>query len=93
MMQDVPEEPKQATVVNDTFYVDVYENVGYWYDNYTFNGNDVIACWYDGADGGRVKFTNCKFNCDLIVIGALDDSWLTLENCTFAPGYGRYFAE
>ena len=98
MMQDVPgygvpEEPKQATVVNDTFYVDVYENVGYWYDNYTFNGNDVIACWYDGADGGRVKFTNCKFNCDLIVIGALDDNWLTLENCTFAPGYGRYFAE
>lgn len=97
MMQDVPgyglpEEPKKATVVNEKFYVDVDEPVGYWYDNYTFNG-DVFVSWVDGGIDGRVKFTNCKFNRDLIVAGATEDSWVTLDNCTFAPGHGRYFAE
>lgn len=92
MMQGVPEEPKKETVVNEKFYVDVDEPVGYWYDNYTFNG-DVFVSWGAGGIDGRVKFTNCKFNRDLIVAGASDDSWVTLENCVFNDGYGRYFAE
>ena len=92
MMQDVPVEPAKPTVVNESFYVDVDESVGYWYDNYTFNGN-VYVSWVYGGEGGRVKFTNCKFNRDLIVSGATYDEWVMLENSTFAPGYGRYFAE
>ena len=92
MMQGVPEEPKKETVVNEKFYVDVDEPVGYWYDHYTFNG-DVFVSWEGGGFDGRVKFTNCKFNRDLIVSGATEDSWVTLDHCTFAPGHGRYFAE
>lgn len=97
MMQDVPgyglpEEPAKPTVVNDTFYIDVDEGGGFWYDNYTFN-DEVIVCWMQGGENGRVKFTNCKFNRDLIVMGATYDEWVTLDNCTFAPGYDRYFAE
>lgn len=97
MMQGVPgyglpEEPAKPTVVNDTFYIDVDEGGGFWYDNYTFNG-EVIVCWMQGGDNGRVKFTNCKFNRDLVVMGALNDEWVSLDNCTFAPGMDRYFAE
>jgi len=97
MMQDVPgyglpEEPAKPTVVNDTFYIDVDEGGGFWYDNYTFN-DEVIVCWMQGGENGRVKFTNCKFNRDLIVMCATYDEWVTLDNCTFAPGYDRYFAE
>lgn len=90
---DLPDNLGKATVVEDSFYVEVNESVGYWYDNYVFFGDEVFVCWVYGGDGGRVKFTNCEFNCDLIVAGAMDDNWVTLENCTFAPGYGRYFAE
>ena len=98
MMQDVPgygvpEEPVKPTMVYDSFYVDVNESVGYWYDNYVFFGNNVFVSWSAGGEGGRVKFTNCEFNCDLIVAGASEDSWVTLENCVFLDGYGRYFAE
>lgn len=89
----MPEEPAKATVINETFYVDVNEAVGYWYDNYIFNGDEVIVCWFQGGEGGRVKFTNCTFNCDLVVMGAMSDDYVMLENCTFAPGYDRYFAE
>ena len=89
----VPEEPVKPTMVYDSFYVDVNESVGYWYDNYVFFGNNVFVSWSAGGEGGRVKFTNCEFNCDLIVAGASEDSWVTLDNCVFLDGYGRYFAE
>ena len=83
----------RATIVTEPFYVDVNESVGYWYDRYVFFGDKVFVSWSAGGEGGRVKFTNCEFNCDLIVAGASDDSWVTLENCVFLDGYGRYFAE
>ena len=89
----VPEEPVKPTMVYDSFYVDVNESVGYWYDNYVFFGDNVFVSWSAGGEGGRVKFTNCEFNCDLIVAGASEDSWVTLENCVFNNGHGRYFAE
>ena len=90
---DLPEGLGRATVIEDSFYVEVNEPVGYVYDSYVFFGDEVFVCWVYGGDGGRVKFTNCEFNCDLIVAGAMDDSWVTLENCVFTDGYGRYFAE
>ena len=90
---DLPEGLGRATVVTESFYVDVNESVGYWYDNYVFFGNNVFVSWSAGGEGGRVKFTNCEFNCDLIVAGASEDSWVTLENCVFNNGHGRYFAE
>ena len=83
----------RATVVTESFYVDVNESVGYWYDRYVFFGDNVFVSWSAGGEGGRVKFTNCEFNCDLIVAGASEDSWVTLENCVFNNGHGRYFAE
>ena len=83
----------RATVVTESFYVDVNKSVGYWYDNYVFFGDNVFVSWSAGGEGGRVKFTNCEFNCDLIVAGASEDSWVTLENCVFNNGHGRYFAE
>ena len=89
----LPEEPVKPTMVYDSFYVDVNESVGYWYDNHVFFGDAVYVSWSAGGEGGRVKFTNCEFNCDLIVAGASEDSWVTLENCVFLDGYGRYFAE
>jgi len=97
-MYDTPEEEPpanlgRATVVTESFYVDVNESVGYWYDNYVFFGDNVFVSWSAGGEGGRVKFTNCEFNCDLIVAGASEDSWVTLENCVFNNGHGRYFAE
>ena len=83
----------RATIVTEPFYVDVNESVGYWYDRYVFFGDKVFVSWSAGGEGGRVKFTNCEFNCDLIVAGASEDSWVTLENCVFNNGHGRYFAE
>ena len=90
---DLPEGLGRATIVTEPFYVDVNESVGYWYDRYVFFGDNVFVSWSAGGEGGRVKFTNCEFNCDLIVAGASEDSWVTLENCVFLDGYGRYFAE